>query len=146
MAGILLFLVSCSNRTVYDEYIAVDESGWNKDDSSLFEFEILDTLLLYNLYLNIRNTTDYEFSNIYFFISTQFPDGREFQDTVQCFLANHRGKWLGKGLGKIKDNRLLFKRGIRFPASGSYKMSIEQAMREDNLKGISDVGIRLEIL
>lgn len=124
----------------------VDESGWNQEDSQLFEFEIKDSLLIYDLYLNVRNTTDYEYSNLYFFISTQFPDGRKFMDTVQCILADHRGKWLGKGLGKIKDNRLLFKRGIRFPASGLYTMTIEQAMREEKLKGISDVGIRLEVL
>jgi len=146
LASWLLLLVSCSNRAVYEEYLAVDENGWNQNDTRSFEFEIQDTLLIYDLYLNIRNTTNYEYSNIYFFISTRFPDGREFSDTVQCFLADYQGKWLGKGLGKIKDNRLLFKRGIRFPASGRYKMSIEQAMREENLKGISDVGIRLEIL
>jgi len=141
---VLLMAFSCNRNAVYDEYQDIDNKSWSRHDIKTFEFEITDTISLHDLYLNIRNTTDYQYSNIYFFISTEFPNGIKFRDTVQCILADLNGKWLGRGLGRIKDNRLLFKKGIRFPMSGVYKMGIEQAMREEALVGVNDVGLKLE--
>ena len=140
----MLAASSCGRKYVYNEYMKVDEKRWSRYDHKQFEFEITDTLSVYDMYLNIRNTTDYSYSNLFFFISTAMPDGSRFRDTVECILADHEGKWLGRGLGRIKDSRLLFKSGIRFPVSGNYAMEIEQAMREAELTGISDVGISLK--
>jgi gliding motility-associated lipoprotein GldH len=33
---------------------------------------------------------------------------------------------------------------LRFPARGNYVFNIQQAMRTEDLKGIADVGLRLE--
>ncbi|MCD4665822.1 MAG: gliding motility lipoprotein GldH, partial [Bacteroidales bacterium] len=54
------------------------------------------------------------------------------------------GRWIGKGIGKIKENRILINRGVVFPIDGLYEINLEQAMREAELKGIADIGIRIE--
>jgi len=51
---------------------------------------------------------------------------------------------VGKGTGKIRDNRILLKEHLRFPSRGDYTFEIEQAMRDISLKGIEDIGIRIE--
>jgi len=65
-------------------------------------------------------------------------------DTIECLLADDSGKWLGKERGKMVDNRILFRRGIRFKLSGNYSFEFEQAMRDTDLNGIEDFGIRIE--
>jgi gliding motility-associated lipoprotein GldH len=47
-------------------------------------------------------------------------------------------------MSNIKFNRFLFQKGIRFPQQGQYIFEFEQAMRNPDLKGISDIGMRLE--
>jgi len=140
----IFLLSSCDPMRVYEENQQINTESWNKNDIKEYHFNIEDTLLPYNLYVNIRNTTDYGFSNIYFFIQIDFVNGISVRDTVEFLLADQRGNWLGKGKGKIKDNQILYGQNVRFPSSGEYRITIEQAMREDNLPGISDVGVRIE--
>jgi gliding motility-associated lipoprotein GldH len=44
----------------------------------------------------------------------------------------------------LLDNRILYKKNIRFPASGNYRVTFEQAMRTPSLEAIRNIGFRLE--
>ncbi len=140
----LLFFISCDYNRVYDNTYSIPEQTWNKDSLLIFDVEIKDTINLHNFYINIRHNTDYPYSNIFFFINTVFPNGSAGRDTIEIILADNRGNWVGKGSGKLKDNQVLLRRNLRFPKSGIYSFSIEQAMRKNNLEGIEDLGIRIE--
>jgi gliding motility-associated lipoprotein GldH len=61
-------------------------------------------------------------------------------------LAEPSGKWVGKGFGNVWSNRFRYKSNVRFPVSGVYHFKVEQAMRMEDLEGISDVGLRVEIV
>ena len=98
----------------------------------------------YNFYINIRNTTNYNYSNVFFFIKTEFPNGQYSLDTVEVFVADLDGNWLGKGMGDNKDIQILFRKRGRFPMSGNYNISFEHAMRKEDLVGIKALGIRIE--
>jgi gliding motility-associated lipoprotein GldH len=117
---------------------------WNIDSTANFKISVSDTLSVFNIYLNLRNTSSYPNSNLYLFIHTTSPGGASLRDTMECILADKRGRWLGKGFGKIRDNQLPYKRNIRFPEQGIYSINIQHGMRTNNLQGISSVGIRVE--
>lgn len=138
-------LISCNPNVVFDETKKVNEKGWNMNDIVEFEVEIKDTLRLYDFAINIRNTTDYPNSNIFFFIKTIYPDGSITKcDTVECYLAYLDGSWTGKGSGRIKDNRFWFTQKVIFPMKGTYRFELQQATRDTNLVGISDIGLHIE--
>ena len=105
---------------------------------------IPDTFTYYNVFINIRNASQYQFSNIYLFVTTTYPDGSTSKDTLDCPLQDPSGKWLGSGLGDLWDNRLLFKPSVKFRQAGKYTLQYEQAMRIDPLPMITDVGLRVE--
>lgn len=107
-------------------------------------FDISDTVNNYNFFLTVRNTDDYAYQNLFVFLKTTFPNGKSKLDTINCPLANMQGKWLGKGFGGIYDNRILYMARKRFPLNGNYKIRVEQAMRDEELIGILDVGVRIE--
>jgi len=134
----------CDQNRIYDEYRHFDRDVWNRYETKRFEIVVNDTVSYNDFYIGVRNTTDYPYANIYLFIDSRFPGGQTYRDTIECLLADRQGKWLGRGLGKIKDNRFLFKRLVRFPAKGTYVFSIQQAMRTEDLTGIADIGLRLE--
>jgi gliding motility-associated lipoprotein GldH len=139
----LLLLGACGGSAFFEENQKIPSGTWKQGDTLFFKVQVSDTMHYYDFYLNVRNRTDYRYRNLYLFITTRFPAGGIARDTVECILAAPDGKWFGKGLGRIKDCRILFKPGVRFPHGGTYLIGIEQAMREKELKGISDVGIRI---
>ena len=142
---ILLGLLSCDTNKVFEEYIEVENANWEKENIASFEFLAKDTTTAHNLYINIRNTGNYPYSNLYLFVTMQGPNGGLLKDTVNCILADNRGKWLGNGVGDLWDLRIPYVGGFKFAQTGSYTVSFEQAMRvEKGLNGITDVGLRVE--
>ena len=141
---IILFLSSCDLNRVFDENYSFENANWDRNKIVSFKIEISDTISQNQFFINIRNTTDYKYSNLYLFITTQLPDGNISKDTIECILADINGKWLGNGLSKLKENNILLKNNLVFPEKGSYIFEFEQAMRVEILQGIADIGIRIE--
>jgi len=117
---------------------------WNMDTTFVYKFTIADAAQYYNFYIDVRNTTDYPYQNLYLFFTTQFPDSTIFTDTLNCILSDAHGHWKGKGSGKIRENRFVLKSKVRFPQTGTYIFTAQQAMRDEDLKGIANFGITLQ--
>jgi gliding motility-associated lipoprotein GldH len=81
---------------------------------------------------------------LYLFLNTRLPNSNLTRDTIELVLADVNGKWLGKGFGAIKDNQIPVRNNLIFPIKGEYIFGIEQAMREETLVGLVDIGIRVE--
>ena len=135
---------SCKKSPLFDKNIEIEGSEWKISQKPQFLVTIDDTLQNTDVFINLRNSSCYPYSNIFLFINTTFPNGKQAKDTLECILANEKGQWLGDGLGDIWDNRILFKKNVRFPQKGVYTFEFEQAMRLDPLPCIMDVGLRLE--
>jgi gliding motility-associated lipoprotein GldH len=140
----LLFIVACDNRSFYEHNVEMEADIWKKENPARFSFDISSTKDAYNLYVNLRNTGEYEYSNIFLFLTLTAPDGKHSTDTLECLLADDKGKWFGKGGVNLLDNRILYKKNIQFPAKGTYQVLIEQGMRAEHLQHIRNVGFRLE--
>jgi gliding motility-associated lipoprotein GldH len=141
-----LLLVGCDQNVVFENNIMISPDGWKQDEVVQFEWDITDTISLHNFYVSIRNGEGYQYSNIFLFVSMEFPNGKMSVDTIDCPLADADGHWLGSGLGDLYDNRIIFKERKKFPMAGHYRITIQQAMREENLEEIHDVGFRLSTL
>lgn len=141
---ILLLLFACDNHRVFDKNEEIPDNVWDVKNKIIFEVEITDTLSAHNMYVNVRQAEGYPYSNLYVFLNTKFPDGKTSSDTLNCILADLNGKWLGDGAGDIFDNRIPYRRNVRFPVVGTYTFEIIQAMRDEKLPLIMDVGLRIE--
>ena len=149
--GIVVAFVSCDSNSVFDQYISLKKNSWSLADSLDFKVQISDTLSRNNVFINIRNNKEYQFSNLYLITHVDFPNGKKIVDTLQYEMTDKNGKFLGNGISEIKHSKLLLKENIIFPISGQYSISIWQAMRRkgavkgiNKLHGISDVGLRIE--
>jgi gliding motility-associated lipoprotein GldH len=140
---LILIMTGCEKRAVFDNNKTFSGDVWKSDQVIRFDVEIKDTVNIHKFYLNLRHKTDYRFANIFLFINTTYPDGNEARDTVECVLADPSGKWLGKGITNIRDYQVLLRRGLRFPQNGTYIFEFEQAMREPELTGLMDIGLRI---
>jgi len=110
----------------------------------VFDVPVKDTVNKYNIFFTVRNADSYDFNNLYLFIDINSPMKIIERDTMECILADPSGKWMGEGLGDIWDNKILFKRNVKFRRPGIYEFTITQAMRTDSLSMIMDAGISIE--
>ena len=151
MIGIAI--CSCDTNRVYDEYKSVPNQ-WNKDSIITFKVTPPDSINNYNLFINLRNTNDYKYSNLFLIVEMDYPNGKTVKDTLEYKMADPSGKLLGTGFTDVKENKLWYK-GYKAPfvfnETGEYEIKIQQAMRQngqidgiDNLEGITDVGFRIE--
>ena len=145
-----LLLFSCDKKRVVDKYESLPNQ-WHKDSVVNFNFTAPDTIQPYNLFINLRNNSDYRFSNLFLVANMTFPNGKVVSDTLEYRMAEPSGEWLGTGFGEIKENKLWYKENVRFSEEGKYQINIEQAMRKggdtagiEDLEGITEVGFRIE--
>lgn len=137
-------LISCSENTILDKSIDIENNEWDIKQIIKLETSIEDASEAYNFYVNIRHGATYPYSNMYVFVTTTMPNGKSLRDTLECVFADDKGHWLGKSAGNIVDHRIPFKRNIRFPQKGIYKFELEQAMRMEKLPDVLDAGLRIE--
>ncbi len=139
-----LLWISCQSNRVFEKNENIPENTWDRNKPVHFEVNIMDTLHPCNIYVNIRNTGRYPKSNLFLFIETASPLGYSVRDTFEIVMADKRGKWYGKGFGDVWSHQVLYKKNVRFPYTGFYHFTLEQAMRVKKLPGIVDVGLKIE--
>lgn len=95
-----------------------------------------DTNISYDILLCVRHTEAYPYQNMWL-----FTEWNRQKDTIEFYLADDRGRWLGNYSGKLIEMPVLYEQQFIFPDTGYYQFTIQHGMRQQQLRGISDVGI-----
>jgi gliding motility-associated lipoprotein GldH len=139
-----LFLLSCGkDQVVYNHYLAIDRSAWEKGKEYYFTFQIDENTVPYNITLEIRNNNLYPYQNLWILLKGEPPVGPMVRDTMECMLADDFGKWLGNGISLFQTS-FPIKTNYFFADTGRYTFSFRQGMRSDTLKGIQEIGLLIE--
>ncbi len=148
---VTISIVSCNNNATFDVYKSLPNSMWHKDSIVNFKFSPIDTISRNNLFINLRNNNDYQYSNLFIIVDINFPNNTSFIDTLEYEMTDTQGNFLGEGLTDLKENKLEYKTNVIFPITGEYNINIQQAMRKSgtvegiaNLEGVTDIGLRIE--
>ncbi len=147
---LVILLIACDDTIVKSGFHTIPGGSWNRDSIVTFTFSDLDTLQKHDIFINVRNDNDFPYNNLFLIAELDIPTGETLTDTLEYEMALPDGKWLGKGAGSIKENKLWYKENIVFPLSGVYTLRVSQAMRKNgqvdgisNLNGITDVGYEI---
>lgn len=137
-------MTACDSRTVYHTYLPIPQKGWGKSDTLFFHVPVNDSLTLLHLTAGVRNESNYPYRNLYLFISHNLEDSAKWEtDTLEVELTDKEGRWRGTGWGSLYQSTLPMKSiGIR--RAGSYTIKVTHGMKDEVLKGISDIGIKID--
>jgi gliding motility-associated lipoprotein GldH len=145
IAAVTVLAAGCTDtNAVIDENTPVTNHNWMYANKAAFTVKIDDEKIRYNLYMNLRVTADYKYSNIFVLITQAGPDKKAEVNRYELKLANKDGEWLGKGSGNLYTYQSSFRTNYKFPAKGVYHFYIEQNMRDNPLHEVNDVGMRVE--
>ena len=142
--GTIVMFISCNNNIVFEDYSTFKNQTWNADSSVVFNYFIADTICKNQIFIKVRHTTDYEFQNLFLFVKA------EKTDTLELLLANKEGKWLGKGVGDIREVEFVYKKDKVFSKKGDFTFEIEQAVRYgefekiQHLNNIQAIGLSIQ--
>ena len=142
---LMLGLISCQDSvTIADTNVEFEKLNWSYSEKIRIPVKIEATDISYNLYLNLRHSAEYKYSNIFIIIHIIGPDGKKFSERREFKLALADGEWLGSGSGNMYSYQINFKENYKFPVKGTYIFELEQNMRDNPLYHVSDAGIRVE--
>lgn len=141
---LVVVLTACNSREVFFEYSTVNTSGWSKDSVYSFDVTIDDVSVPYNIYVNTRHSSQYPYQNLWLFIYKSEKSAIATKDTINFYLADQFGKWLGDGVGDLYSMPVLYQQNVKFPKKGNYRYQIGHGMRDSVLIGVSDIGIKIE--
>lgn len=143
---ILLFtgilLGACQTPAVFEQYDHIKNEEWCRGHVVELNASIPDSGR-YMVEILLRHTTDYEMANLWCFVSTRSKATQEIKDTLNIKIAESDGLWLGEGRS-IKSLAQPLRHNLVTLPQGSVTFRIEQGMRQDCMKGIKDIGIRIE--
>lgn len=140
---LLCLLYGCDNPAVYDFFQPVEKATWEKSKTFYFTFDIKDKEVPYDLTVELRNNSLYPYRNIWIICKEELPVGPLQKDTMEYMLADEFGKWTGKGFS-LFSNSFPVKKAYYFPYTGRYTFSFTHNMTDDQLKGIHEIGFRVE--
>lgn len=133
----------CRNVELFEKNVAVPGHAWSSSFKPQLTFTVSDTASLYNIYVVLRHSNAYAYKNAWVTIGIQPPGGKMQTDRFELPLATDEKGWLGSGMDDIFEHRIPLYRQIPLK-KGTYTFQLENAMREDPLPHIFNVGIRVE--
>ena len=133
-----LSLSACSDTIVYSRFSSMKSGEWHKDSAVCFDYQIENTKVPYTMILYVRHTERYPYQNMWLFV-----DNAGKTDTIEFYLADDRGRWLGDQHHGFIEMPVLLEDAKQFADTGVYHLSVRQGMREEVLQGISDIGFEV---
>jgi len=143
-----LLFASCTTIDLYEKSVAIPGHSWKSSFRPSFTFTIKDTTVPYRMYFIIRHNDRYNYNNIYINLISRQP-GSDSTSTTRfpLELAKNETGWDATGMDDIYEHRISLTpadENIYFRRKGDYTFTVEQIMREDPLKNVLNVGLRIE--
>jgi gliding motility-associated lipoprotein GldH len=143
---VLCTCAGCLPAPYFQKQEAIPQYAWAYAFKPSFTFDITDTISGYQPYFLIRHSQSYPYSNVWLWVYVKSPaDSLPRKERVNLVLAEPSGKWLGRGMGEIYEQRIRidFSDSVKFNRKGTYQVSMEQNMRINPLPDIMNVGFSL---
>ena len=108
------------------------------DSVTHFDYMITDTQPAYRMLIYVRHTERYPYQNMWLFVGDSLH-----RDTIEFYLADDRGQWLGDKHHGFIEMPVLLEDNYHFADTGTYSIDITHGMRDTLLRGISDIGFEV---
>lgn len=148
LVWVLGVLAACSSSVVAEKHLALTQGQWDLQQVPSFEFTIQDTSATYQVDYIIETTLDYPFYNLYAKYECLDPSGKLTASQLQHILLfeEKSGKPIGKPDWRAKyfTADLVAIPALKFKTQGKHTFRLTHYMRQNPLKGIQKIGIRVQ--
>lgn len=139
----ILFLCGCDGNVVVDTNTAMPSRNWSYANKISAVVDVVDPSQPLSIYFKLRHTGNYRYSNLFVLLHISGAGEKKQTKRFEYTLAQPDGQWNGSGSGNLFNYTLPLLTNYKFPKAGKYQFEIEQNMRDNPLKEISDAGIKI---
>lgn len=138
LIAVVVLLTACRSDIVFSRFSPIPSGEWHMDSVLCFDFTVPDTTAAYDMTVYVRHTERYPYQNIWLFVGDSTC-----RDTVGCFLADDRGRWLGDRHHGFIESTVSIGQNRHFPNQGMGYVEIRHGMRDTLLRGVMDIGVEI---
>ena len=138
LIALTVSLTSCRRDIVYSQFVSIPSEKWQIDSVAHFEYAITDTDNDYRMLVYVRHTERYPYQNMWLFVGDSLH-----RDTIEFYLADDRGKWLGNKHHGFIEMPVLLEENYHFADTGKYFLTVQHGMRDSILRGVTDIGLEI---
>lgn len=139
----VLLFQACSSETVFEKKYNLDHNSWKTEQVLVFNWDIKDTTLLFDIELEIAHDADFRFQNQYIKAKTTFPDSTSNEQILSLELFDDTGRPYGNCISSKCKTPILLQSRIKFPKSGNYQLQLKQNGREPESAGIQSIQLKV---
>lgn len=139
---LLLACTACNFSSPREKYKMLADEVWERDSNYRFDFDITQPGR-YLISTCVRHTTDYKQRNISCYLTIFFQDTELNSINTDVLIADENGQWIGQGLGGLKTVVQPIKEVFHFDSTGIYTVEVRHRMKDRQLKGIKNIGIKI---
>jgi len=139
LLGCACLLSSCRKGVVFSQFVPISSEGWEHNTLPEFVYTITDAEAAYRMLIYVRHTERYPYQNMWLFVR----DNQGHRDTIEFYLADDRGQWLGDKHHGFIEMPVLLEENYHFPDTGCYRIAIQHGMRDSVLRGVTDIGLEI---
>lgn len=148
IVAVCLLFAGCLPSPYYQKQESIPHNAWDYNFTPAFKFDVVDTVARYQPFFIIQHTQAYPYSNLWMWLYIKTPGSTTYKkQRVNIVLADAAGRWKGRGMGAIYEERVYVDLGdsVRFNRAGTYEIKLEQNMRINPLPEVLHVGLRIEM-
>lgn len=142
---LLVCLTSCTSNEVYYKFESLPQNNWSKAHAVCFALDSVSEKKRssYNLSIEIAHNLIYSYKNLWLLVDYMRDGAVLSSDTLNVFLIDNTGKWLGNGNGPTRQLSVLFKTDFAINREQHHQICIRHSMRDIQLKGIEKIGLKI---
>ncbi len=139
LVTLALALTACRQDIVFSQFVSIPSGEWHVDSVAQFDYQIADKEAGYQMLVYVRHTERYPYQNMWLFLDNGIQ-----RDTIEFYLADDRGQWLGDKHHGFIEMPVLIEQNYHFSDTGHCAMTIQHGMRDSLLRGVTDIGVEIK--
>ena len=137
----LTLLTSCSRRTPYHMYEAVNGTEWRMSDTIHFETDTIRHKGHYVMAVGVRATQDYPYTELQMMAEVQVDDKKPHSIPVTLNIKDDGGRMEGDGVTCITLEQNIDT--MKLHRGDVVRAKVYHLMRQEELQGIREVGFEV---
>jgi gliding motility-associated lipoprotein GldH len=145
LLAMCLYLTACTDKAIIvDEMRDIPKASWAFNQIPDFDFDVKNTQLNHNLYLNLKIQKTYPYENLYLLTHIKDTEGKITSSRKNFRLTDEDGNPIGSMSGNSISYQLPIFTNMKFQKSGKYFIALEQNMRDSVINGVESIGVMIK--
>jgi gliding motility-associated lipoprotein GldH len=136
-------LSACNSGNYYQKYEDIKLFDWRKSIPQVFQVDIKEDAPKLAIVAAFRYMPMIRHQALKFKLLIKSPSGKETAQDYTLAIRDKKGDHLGSTMGEMTDFEKEIESSFAFAEKGTYTFTITQAMDEDDVAGVMEVGLIL---